>query len=263
MFDIWLTTHKVSYYAMRNAPKVVSPHSSDSTKRSCTGSNLPSQLPRATVRILILLHLSASVLANGGGGDGGGILVGLVLWPVFRMFRWNRTWVLCCATTASSSCWPIRTSSAASFAPSFRRGRRLLPSSFVTTFSSSSSFTTTSTRLAMSTTKTVLVPIADGSEEIETSCITDTLTRFGAKVTVASVSSSLLCTMSRGLQIQADCTILDCIDQEWDLIALPGGMPGAEHLRDSTELINLLKRQQTAGKLYGAICAGTYSRWNT
>lgn len=69
--------------------------------------------------------------------------------------------------------------------------------------------------------------------------------------------------MSRGLQIQADCTILDCIDQEWDLIALPGGMPGAEHLRDSTELINLLKRQQTAGKLYGAICAGTYSRWNT
>lgn len=106
-------------------------------------------------------------------------------------------------------------------------------------------------------TKHVLVPIGDGSEEIETTCITDTLTRFGAQVTVASVKSNgeLLCTMSRGIKVQADETIEHAVQREWDLIVLPGGLPGAEALRDCEPLIELLKKQKSAGKLYGAICA--------
>lgn len=106
-------------------------------------------------------------------------------------------------------------------------------------------------------TKQVLVPIGDGSEEIETSCITDTLTRFGAKVTVASVKPDreLLCIMSRGIKIQADEPISDAVAREWDLIVLPGGVAGAEALRDCEPLIHLVKKQKSAGKLYGAICA--------
>lgn len=51
-------------------------------------------------------------------------------------------------------------------------------------------------------TKKVLVPIADGSEEIETTCITDTLVRFGADVSVASVMpGELVCKMSRGIKV--------------------------------------------------------------
>ena len=52
--------------------------------------------------------------------------------------------------------------------------------------------------------KRVLVPIADGSEEIETTCITDTLTRFGADVTTASVmpDGQLICKMSRGIKVR-------------------------------------------------------------
>ena len=105
--------------------------------------------------------------------------------------------------------------------------------------------------------KTVLVPIADGSEEIETTCITDTLTRFGASVTIASVmpDERLTCTMSRGIKVVADCTIAEAVTKDWDLVVLPGGMPGAEHLRDSEPLIKLLKQQKSAGKMYGAICA--------
>lgn len=103
----------------------------------------------------------------------------------------------------------------------------------------------------------VLVPIADDSEEIETACITDTLTRFGAEVVVASVKASgeLVCKMSRGLKVVADIPIADATGQDWDLVALPGGMPGAEHLRDSEPLISILEKQKAAGKLYGAICA--------
>jgi putative intracellular protease/amidase len=51
-------------------------------------------------------------------------------------------------------------------------------------------------------TKRVLVPIADGSEEIETTCIQDTLVRCGAEVIVASVmKDQLTCKMSRGIKV--------------------------------------------------------------
>jgi 4-methyl-5(b-hydroxyethyl)-thiazole monophosphate biosynthesis len=102
--------------------------------------------------------------------------------------------------------------------------------------------------------KRVLVPIADGSEEIEAVCIIDTLRRAGADVTVASVDK-LQVTASRGVKLVADTLIANCASQTYDAIALPGGMPGAEHLRDSAPLIDLLKKQKQAGRLYAAICA--------
>lgn len=114
--------------------------------------------------------------------------------------------------------------------------------------------------------KCVLVPISDGTEEIEAVCIIDTLRRAGAIVTVAAVPPSgadnfdaervpLLVTASRGTKLVADKTIAECQDEVYDLIALPGGMPGAEHLRDSKALEVLLKKQQQAGRPYAAICA--------
>ena len=68
---------------------------------------------------------------------------------------------------------------------------------------SDSSLRMTSSSSSSSMEKRVLVPIGDASEEIETSCITDTLTRFGASVVVATVmpGDSLVCTMSRGLKV--------------------------------------------------------------
>lgn len=102
--------------------------------------------------------------------------------------------------------------------------------------------------------KKVLVPIADGTEEIEAMCIIDVLRRAGAFVTVASVDG-LQITGSNGVKIVADKLISNCVEGTYDLIALPGGMPGAEHLRDSKELEILLKQQQQEGRLYAAICA--------
>ncbi len=104
------------------------------------------------------------------------------------------------------------------------------------------------------TTPKVLVPIADGTEEIEAVCIIDVLRRAGADVTVASVGDRQI-TASRGVNIVADCRIEDCRKVDFDLIALPGGMPGAEHLRDSQVLLDLLRRHRTADGWYGAICA--------
>jgi len=108
-------------------------------------------------------------------------------------------------------------------------------------------------------TKRALVPIANGTEEIEAVSIIDTLRRAGAEVTVASVETqnpaSLQVTASRGVKLVADARISDCVKQTYDCIALPGGMPGAERLRDCAPLIEKLKQQKQSGRLYGAICA--------
>jgi len=102
--------------------------------------------------------------------------------------------------------------------------------------------------------KHVLVAIADGIEEIEAVCIIDVLRRAGASVTVASVGE-LQITASRGVRLVADQPIVDCVDVTYDMVVLPGGMPGAEHLRDSEALEIILERQRQGGRYYGAICA--------
>lgn len=103
--------------------------------------------------------------------------------------------------------------------------------------------------------KQVLIPIANGSEDIETVTLIDVLRRAEAAVTVASVGEDLTITASRGTRIIADVSIADCKGKEWDLIALPGGMPGAKNLSENVVLVELLKNQKEKGRLYAAICA--------
>jgi 4-methyl-5(b-hydroxyethyl)-thiazole monophosphate biosynthesis len=101
---------------------------------------------------------------------------------------------------------------------------------------------------------TALIPIADGSEEIEAVTLIDVLRRAGAQVTAASVNG-LGITASRGVRITADCLIDTCIDKTYDLIALPGGMPGARHLHDNAALKEMLIQQNRQSRLVAAICA--------
>lgn len=102
--------------------------------------------------------------------------------------------------------------------------------------------------------KTALVVIADGTEELEAVTIIDVLRRGGVQVTVAS-AGALGVTASRAVKLTADRLIGDCADQTYDLVALPGGLPGAEHLRDCKPLIEMLKKQKAEGRLLAAICA--------
>ena len=102
--------------------------------------------------------------------------------------------------------------------------------------------------------RNVLVPVADGSEELETVAIVDVLRRAGANVVLAAVKE-LVVTGSKGVKLVADRLLSDCASEAFDVIALPGGMPGAERLRDSAVLVALLKRQADEGRLYAALCA--------
>lgn len=100
----------------------------------------------------------------------------------------------------------------------------------------------------------VLVPLADGVEMVEALAIVDVFRRAGAHVDTASVSD-LVITSSHNVKIEADKLIDECVDISYDLVAVPGGIPGAENLRNSKTLATILKKQQAADKLYGAICA--------
>lgn len=70
-------------------------------------------------------------------------------------------------------------------------------------------------------TKSVLVPVADGSEEIEAVTIIDTLRRAGASVVVASTSASLEVVMSRKVKLLADMLLSEACKDDYDAIVLP------------------------------------------
>ncbi len=100
----------------------------------------------------------------------------------------------------------------------------------------------------------VLVPVAAGSEEIETVAIVDTLRRAGARVVLAARGGGEVAA-SRGVRLAADRDLAGCLTEDWDLIALPGGRPGAERLAADEPLLGLLRRHLAAGRPLGAICA--------
>jgi len=101
----------------------------------------------------------------------------------------------------------------------------------------------------------VLLAVADGSEDMESVITYDVLVRGGASVTIASVMDNKDITCANGLGIETDGLIQDFEASEYDLIVLPGGMPGAEHLSKCKTLISMLRKQKESGKLYAAICA--------
>ncbi len=103
--------------------------------------------------------------------------------------------------------------------------------------------------------KKVLLPIAEGVEEIETVTLIDVLRRAGAEVSVAAIGKETTVTAARGVVLVADCLLESILEETFDLIVLPGGLPGAEHLRDCQPLMEMLHRQKQEGRLYGAICA--------
>ncbi|MCV2404094.1 DJ-1/PfpI family protein [Marinomonas sp. C2222] len=101
----------------------------------------------------------------------------------------------------------------------------------------------------------VLVPIANGSEDIEAVTIIDVLRRGDIDVTVASVHQEKQILAARGSNIVADVLLEEVSDTLYDAIVLPGGMPGAEHLRDSKLLVDMLEKHDIEDALLAAICA--------
>jgi len=100
----------------------------------------------------------------------------------------------------------------------------------------------------------VLIPLAQGCEELEAITIADLFVRAGIKVTTAGLDD-LPVVASRGITIIPDTQIDKVRDELFDMIILPGGLPGADHLRDNKIVQDLLQRHAATDKYVAAICA--------
>jgi 4-methyl-5(b-hydroxyethyl)-thiazole monophosphate biosynthesis len=100
----------------------------------------------------------------------------------------------------------------------------------------------------------VLVPLAQGCEELEAVTVVDLLRRAGISVVTAGLDDQPV-TASRGVVLVPDMTLDDALGQDYDMVVLPGGLPGADHLDNDPRLAGLLKQMAADGKYTAAICA--------
>ena len=100
----------------------------------------------------------------------------------------------------------------------------------------------------------VLVPLAPGCEEIEAVTVVDILRRAGIEVTTAGLGDGPV-RASRGTVLLPDVTLDQALTKDYDMVVLPGGMPGSEHLKNDSRVIALLQKMAAAGRYVAAICA--------
>ncbi len=100
----------------------------------------------------------------------------------------------------------------------------------------------------------VLLPLADGAEELEAVTVVDLLRRAGADVVVAGLDTGTV-KASRGVTLQPDVELDAVTGERFDLIVLPGGVGGAERLEGDERIAGMLRRQYDRGDWIAAICA--------
>lgn len=100
----------------------------------------------------------------------------------------------------------------------------------------------------------VLVPLAQGCEELEAVTIIDLLRRAGINVTTAGLNEQPV-RASRGVVLIPDATLDEALKHDYDMVVLPGGLPGADHLDQDARIQTLLKKMAHGEKFIAAICA--------
>ena len=98
-----------------------------------------------------------------------------------------------------------------------------------------------------------LVLLADGFESVEAIAPIDILVRAGVDVIIAGVGETTIVS-AQNIKVIADC-ILSADIGLFDLLLIPGGMPGSQNLAASDTVLEVIRQHNDAGKLIGAICA--------
>ncbi len=101
----------------------------------------------------------------------------------------------------------------------------------------------------------VAVLLARGFEEVEAVAIVDVLRRADLNVTTLSVDGGNPVRGSHGIQVTADAALDSVAGQRFDMVALPGGMPGSKSLAESEAVRTLLRDTAARGDWVAALCA--------
>lgn len=102
--------------------------------------------------------------------------------------------------------------------------------------------------------KKVLVPLAPGFEEIEAITVIDILRRAGVEVVAAGTQAGPI-EASRKTRHLPDCTLDEVRAEDFEMIVLPGGQPGATNLRKDPRVGKIIKTLQVNNRYTAAICA--------
>jgi len=99
----------------------------------------------------------------------------------------------------------------------------------------------------------VLVPLAEGFEEIEAMTVVDVLRRAGIKVTVAGLPGTIV-EGSRKVKVLAGAKLDDIVEKDYDAVVLVGGSPGYSNLSKSNKIMKIIGEFHRDDKLVAAIC---------
>jgi 4-methyl-5(b-hydroxyethyl)-thiazole monophosphate biosynthesis len=99
----------------------------------------------------------------------------------------------------------------------------------------------------------VIVPMAEGFEEIEFITVVDILRRAEIEVVTAGLKKGPI-EGSHNILIAADASIDDINPNDFDAIVLPGGFPGFVNLGEDERVLNMVRFMDNAGKYVAAIC---------
>ncbi len=105
----------------------------------------------------------------------------------------------------------------------------------------------------------VLIPIAEGFEEIEAVSLIDIMRRGGISVLVCALDDNMDVTGANGITLKAEGSVAGTDADDIDMIVLPGGWGGTNRLADDANVQNLLKAMDAKGKQIGAICAAPFA----
>ena len=105
------------------------------------------------------------------------------------------------------------------------------------------------------TDKTVAVFIAPGLEEVEALATVDILFRAGIPTTMISVTPERTVTSSHNIVVTCDLTLAEANLADYDMLVLPGGIPGTPNLKAVEPLMAAVTERVRAGRPVAAICA--------
>lgn len=100
----------------------------------------------------------------------------------------------------------------------------------------------------------ILVPLAEGFEEIEAVTVIDVLRRAGMNVVTAGLPGSRV-KGSHGVEVMTDTRLDQAEPSKFDALILVGGNPGYINLGRSQKVMDMVVKFNLDKKLIGAICA--------
>ncbi|MDD4910743.1 MAG: DJ-1/PfpI family protein [Sideroxydans sp.] len=100
----------------------------------------------------------------------------------------------------------------------------------------------------------VLLPLANGSEDLEAITILNILRRADIEAVSASLDGQSI-RGSRGTIIVPDLSLDEALKRDFDMVVLPGGQPGTKNLKADARIIHLVQEMHRKDRYVCAICA--------